>query len=85
MPYSSMYQPMPLTDLSVPGIRPGFAVFVEDGWAGDAVALFDSARLTDVERDGVRPATRGRVQVDVVRDEEVARANGCGARSAGGR
>ena len=65
------------------GNADGFAFLVKDGGTGDAVALFDSACFTDVKRNGVRPAARGGVQVDVVRDEEVARTNGCGPGSAG--
>ena len=42
------------------------ALRIENGRTRNAVALFDSACLADVKRDGVRPAARRGVQVDVV-------------------
>src|SRR5690606_22167759 len=65
--------------LELAGDLHGFAVGIEHGLAGEGIALaLHTAGLTDVEGDGIGAACAGGVEVDVVRHEEVPRADGDG-------
>ena len=76
IPYSSTYQPMAFTCFNIPGMRTG-SPFSSSTFlpVGRAVLRLDPAVFPDIKSDRVGPPHRLGVEVHIVGDEEIPRAD----------